>query len=124
MAAVYSTKFKSGAGIRLYYHAEDLNGTFFVQEVIWTQSKDQWSKGAQIQGAWPNSHFAATIDESTNLLRLFFSGGANALQEMVADITKSPLSYSNGKNHPSSHPIRTVLLKLPKPFWLQKPKSA
>lgn len=96
MAAVYSSNFHSGPGVRLYYHAEQLNGANFIQEVIWDQRTDKWSSGAQIQGAWPNSHLAATIDESTQVLRLFFSSGNNNLQEVWTLITDPHGKYSNG----------------------------
>ena len=96
MAAIYSKNFQSGAGIRLFYHAVELNGTNFIQEVVWSQSEDKWSKGAEIQGAWPNSHLAATIDDTNDLVRLFFSSGDYALQEVWSDMSQSPMSYKNG----------------------------
>ena len=96
MAAVYSANFSSGAGTRLFYHAEILNGTSYVQEMVWTQSKDTWTKGAQIPNAWPTSKLAATIDESTGILRLFFSIGENTLQEVWTDITDAHWKYQTG----------------------------
>lgn len=106
MTAVYSKNFKSGPGIRLFYHALDLNGTSFLQEVIWVQAQDKWTKGAQIKGAWPNSHLAAAVDESTNILRLFFAAGNNTLQEAWSDVTDSPMKYGYGKSRkPTSNPF-------------------
>lgn len=75
MAAVYSKDFEAGPGIRLFFHTQDLNGTSWIQEGIYVQSQDKWYPGAHITGAWPNSHIGVTIDESTQILRLFFSAG-------------------------------------------------
>jgi hypothetical protein len=98
LAAVYSTNFHSGPGIRLFYHSQwQSNGTSFVQEMIWNQQKDKWSKGVQLNGVWPKSHMAATIDDSTNILRLFFSSGNNTLQEFYLYITDPNGQYTNGR---------------------------
>ena len=115
MAAVYSQNFKSGPGMRLYYHVLDLNGTNFVQEVIWLQAQDKWSKGAELNGVFPNSHFAASIDESTGILRLFFSSGNNTLQEAWSDIKKSPMTYQKGE---SGKPSNLKLRQHPS-YWLR-----
>ncbi|KAL2039442.1 hypothetical protein N7G274_007714 [Stereocaulon virgatum] len=97
LAAVYSTKFHNGPGIRLFYHSQwQSNGTSFVQELIWNQQNDSWTKGVTLNRVWPNSHMAATIDDSTNILRLFFSSGNNALQELYLSITDPSGQYTNG----------------------------
>ena len=99
MAAVYSANFHTGPGIRLYYHAENLTGAPFVQELIWTQSSDSWTKGAKLLDPWPTSHLAATIDESTQILRLFFSSGNNTLQEAWTSLLDPTGTYKNGMHH-------------------------
>lgn len=96
MAAVYSTNFWTGPGIRLFYHSQQLNGSSFVQEMIWIQANDSWSEGAKLSNVWPNSHMAATLDNSTNILRLYFSSGGNTLQEMWLSITDPNAEYTNG----------------------------
>ena len=97
MAAVYSQNFTTGPGIRLFYHAELLNGTSFVQEMIWIQTKDSWTKGAKIPNVWPNSKLAATIDDENGLLRLFFMTGNETIQEMYYDINDAHGEYQSGK---------------------------
>ncbi len=97
MAAVYSADFASGPGIRLFYHAELLNGTSYVQEMVWNQAKDTWTKGVQIPNVWPNSKLAATIDDSNAMLRLFFTTGDEALQEVFCSIKDEHWKYENGK---------------------------
>ena len=96
MAAVYSTNFHTGPGIRLFYHSQQLNGSSFVQEMIWIQANDTWSAGAKLSNVWPNSHMVATIDNSTNILRLFFSSGGKTLQEMWLPITDPNAEYMAG----------------------------
>lgn len=96
MAAVYSENFHSGPGLRLYYHAENLTGAAYVQEMIWTQSTDSWANGAKLLNPWPNSHLAATVDESTQILRLFFSSGNNTLQEVWMSVSDPTGSYKDG----------------------------
>lgn len=98
MAAVYSTKFASGPGTRLFYHVEQLNGSNYVQEMVWDQNSDRWSKGAQISNVAPNSHLAATIDEQNMILRLYFSSGRNTLQELWSNITNPHASYTGGRS--------------------------
>ena len=100
MAAVYSENFASGAGIRLFYHAELLNGTSYVQEMVWNQTKDVWTKGVQIPNVWPNSKLAATIDDNNNLLRLFFTSGDRSLQEVFCNIRDPHWKYENGRIGP------------------------
>ncbi len=100
MAAVYSANFQTGPGIRLYYHTEKLNGTSWVQELIWIQQNDTWSTGAAFYDAWPSSHLAATIDSSTMILRLFFSSGNLTLSEFYTNISSPDHSYHKGKNSP------------------------
>ena len=96
MAAVYSTKFHAGPGIRLFYHATQLNGTSFVQEMIWNQNNDSWLQGAVLNRPVPNSHFAVTVDESTNILRVFFSSGDRTLSEEWMDISNPNGVYNSG----------------------------
>lgn len=74
MTAVYSKNFASGAGCRLFYHS---NNSSVVQELIW--NNETWRKGASFD-AYPKSHLSATIDESTKILRLFYSTRRRALQ--------------------------------------------
>ncbi|KAF6219167.1 hypothetical protein HO133_004992 [Letharia lupina] len=101
MAAVYSENFNTGPGLRLYYHAENLTGAAYVQELIWTQSNDSWADGAKLHNPWPNSHLAATIDESTQILRLFFSSGNNTLQEAWMSLLDPTGTYKNGISFPN-----------------------
>ncbi|CAD6575147.1 MAG: hypothetical protein ASARMPRED_007112 [Alectoria sarmentosa] len=101
MAAVYSENFHTGPGLRLYYHAENLTGAAYVQEMIWTQSTDSWANGAKLHNPWPNSHLAATIDESTQILRLFFSSGNNTLQEAWMSVSDPTGTYKNGVSFPN-----------------------
>ena len=97
IAAVYSKNFHNGPGVRLFYHSQwQSNGTTFVQEMIWNQQNDSWSEGAKLNHVWPNSHMTATIDDSTNILRLFFSSGGNTLQELYLPITDPKGQYTNG----------------------------
>ena len=97
MAAVYSVNFDNGPGIRLFYHAGQLNGTSVVQELIWNQKNDSWSKGAELLKPYPNSHLAATVDENSKILRLFFSSGNQTLSEEWLNITNTQAGYSPGK---------------------------
>ena len=99
MAAVYSTKFHNGPGTRFFYHAQSDSGATWVQEMIWNQNTDSWSQGAQLHDPWPNSHLAATIDESTMSLRLFYSAGNLTLQESYINITQPDAQYNKGIAH-------------------------
>ena len=67
-----------------------------IQELMWNQTGDTWLKGATFNDAWPTSHLAASIDESTNILRLFFSVGGKTLQEYWTDITTPETAYQKG----------------------------
>ena len=96
MAAVYSQNFTTGPGIRLFYHAELLNGTSYVQEMVWDQANDTWTKGVQISDVWPNSKLAATIDDKNGLLRLFFTSGDQTLQEVFCNIRDPHWKYQTG----------------------------
>ena len=98
IAAVYSTAFRAGPQARVFYRSQKMDGTgnSVIQELIWDQNTDKWSKGANFSTAWPTSHMAATIDESTNILRLFFSTGKRTLQEYWTDITTPGTSYAEG----------------------------
>ena len=97
MAAVYSVNFDDGPGIRLFYHAAQSNGTSFVQELIWNQRNDSWSKGAEISKPYPNSHLAVAVDEVSKILRLFFSSGNKTLSEEWLNITNTQAGYNSGK---------------------------
>lgn len=109
LTAVYSTKFHSGPGIRLFYHTLSLlKGSSFVQEMIWNQENDTWTPGVQLNGVWPKSHMAATIDDSTNILRLFFSSGNNTLQELYLSITDPSGQYTNGRKRKTCHYLRLL----------------
>lgn len=108
MAAAYSKNFHSGPGTRLFYHSQQLNGSSYVQELIWYQGNDTWSYGTRLHTPWPNSHLAATIDESTKILRLFFSSGNNTLQEMWMSLTDPNGEYRNGKNPNLSHLLSDI----------------
>lgn len=96
LAAVYSRKFAAGPQTRLFYRSQQLNGSSMVQELMWNQTGDTWLKGATFDDAWPTSHLAASIDESTNILRLFFSVGGKTLQEYWTDITTPETAYQKG----------------------------
>lgn len=96
MAAVYSPDFQDGPGIRLFYHAVELNGSTYVQELIWNQKNDAWSKGAQFSKPYAYSHLAAVVDESTKTLRLLFSSGGKTLSEEWLDISNIQAGYSAG----------------------------
>ena len=96
MAAVYSSRFTTGPGVRLYFHAAALNGTSYVKEFIWIQDKDTWSDGATFHDVNPNSHIAATVDESNDILRLFYSTSDGTLQEAWMDLTDPSGRYKPG----------------------------
>ena len=96
LAAVYSRKFDAGPQTRLFYRHQDSNGSTWIQEAIWYQNNDSWIYGVTFNDSSPNSHFAASIDESTNILRLFFSTGSKTLQEYWTDITTRDTIYAKG----------------------------
>ena len=96
MAAVYSVNFDDGPGIRLYYHAMQLSGSAFVQELIWNQKNDSWSKGAELQDPYPNSHLAVAIDETSEILRIFYSSGNKTLNEKWLNISNTEAGYRPG----------------------------
>ena len=98
MAAVYSVNFDDGPGIRLFYHAVQLNGTSLVQELVWNQKNDSWSRGAQLSRPYPNSHLAAAVDENSKILRVFFSSGSNTLAEEWLNITNIQDGYNPGES--------------------------
>ena len=97
-AAVYSRNFSTGPGARLFYHAQEMDGSNFVQELIWAQNNDSWTKGAMIEDANPNSHLAATVDESIGILRLFFSSGNRSLLEAWTSMGSSGGNYTKGRS--------------------------
>ncbi|KAI9758078.1 MAG: hypothetical protein M4579_003209 [Chaenotheca gracillima] len=96
MSAVYSTRFASGAGARFFYHAarQDTGTDSWVQELVWSQKADTWTKGAQIKGPVSTSQLAATIQD--DFLRLFYSTANGTLQESFIDITDKSANYTNG----------------------------
>lgn len=96
MTAVHSANFHAGPQARLFFREQALDGTSAIQELIWNQTTDIWSKGTSFSDPWPTSHMAATIDESTNILRLFFSTGNNTLQEVWTDISTPNPIYARG----------------------------
>ena len=96
MAAVYSTKFGTGPGARFFIHQLQSSGQTFVQEMIWHQSNDSWTYGSQFPDVWPTSHLTATIDETSGLLRLFYSAGNLTLAESYTNITESQGVYHKG----------------------------
>lgn len=97
MAAVYSEHFWNGAGTRLFFHRAATNGTTWVEEWIWNRRSDDWRIGQRITNVYPNSHLAATVDETNRLLRLYFSSGNLTLQEVWLNITDPKSVYNNGK---------------------------
>jgi len=110
MAAVYSPIFHDGPQARLFFRQHSLDGSSVIQELIWKQNVDQWMKGHNFTDSWPNSHMAATIDDSNNILRLFFSTGNTTLQEYWIDISVPNAIYAKGtpgssSMHTSDSPI-------------------
>ena len=97
MAATYSTNFYDGSEGRLFIHQQATNGTSWVQEMIWSQGNDSWAQGHQFTDAWPNSHIAVTVDESSQTLRLFFSIGNLTLQEHFLNISDPNGTYNLGQ---------------------------
>lgn len=97
IAAVYSTSFFGGPQARVFFHTQTMKGASIIQELIWNQNADKWTKGTNFTTAYPTSHMAATIDESTNILRLFFSTGNKTLQEYWTDVTSIDTNYAKGK---------------------------
>lgn len=96
MAAVYSKNFQAGPGARLFFRHVDVDGSSLIQELIWDQTTDNWSMGSNFTDSWPTSHMAATVDESSNILRLFFSTGKKTLQEYWIDISEPETVYAKG----------------------------
>ncbi len=96
MAAVYSPIFHDGPQARLFYRQQSLDESSVIQELIWNLNGDHWSEGHNFTDSWPNSHMAATIDESTNILRLLFSTGNKTLQEYWIDISTPNAIYAKG----------------------------
>lgn len=96
LAAVYSPNFQDGPGIRLFYHAKDQGGKSHVQELIWHQENDQWSKGKSFSKPYAYSHLTVTVDETQKILRLFFSSGGKTLSEAWMDISDVSAGYKSG----------------------------
>ncbi|KAL8823545.1 MAG: hypothetical protein Q9191_005757 [Dirinaria sp. TL-2023a] len=103
IAAVHSTAFHAGPQARVFYRSQNMDstGNSVIQELIWNQNNDTWSKGTNFSTAWPTSQMTATIDESTNILRLFFSTGKRTLQEYWTDITAPEIKYTEGLSLPT-----------------------
>ena len=97
IAAAYSDAFPGGPQVRLFYHQPQINGNgTWIQELIWFQNNDTWAEGAQFPDAWPRAHMVATIDDTTQILRLFFSIGGKTLQEYYAFVNDPDLTYKQG----------------------------
>ena len=96
MAAAYSTRFHGGPAARLFYHSVATDGTARVQELVWNQTADSWALGATLTDPYPNSHLAVTIDNSTQLLRLFYSSGNLTLGESWLNISDPNGVYREG----------------------------
>lgn len=95
MAAVYHGTM---AGCRLFYHAGNAAGNAtenWIQELIWYQNEDTWQPGFRIDGALPNSHLSATIDDSSRILRLFYLNEDKKLQYSYTNITEGQ-AYQKG----------------------------
>ncbi|KAL8640301.1 MAG: hypothetical protein Q9228_002766 [Teloschistes exilis] len=110
MAAVYSDRFSTGNGTRLFCHQTGSNGTNWVQEYIWTRSTESWRAGQAIGNVSPNSHIAATLDDKNSLLRLYFSSGNLTLQEVWLNISDPNALYNNGFSVPNLLPQNDVEL--------------
>lgn len=105
MAAVYSDRFSTGNGTRLFCHQTGSNGINWVQEYIWTRSTESWRAGQAIGNVSPNSHIAATLDDKNSLLRLYFSSGSLTLQEVWLNISDPNALYNNGRALPPYLPF-------------------
>lgn len=62
---------------------------------------DTWTNGSRIYNAPPNSHLSATIDKSTDILKLFYSyvdetSGTQYLTNSYTKITDSNYGYRRG----------------------------
>lgn len=99
MAAVYSEKgFLGGPGCRLFYHTQNKTKKW-VQEWIWDQTNDNWAEGSRIYDVPPNSHLSATIDDSSQTLRLFYvnvTERGQCLQYSNTNITQADQAYKKG----------------------------
>lgn len=106
MAAVYSENFHDGPGCRLFYHTGSFSErSNWVQELIWNRKKDSWTIGNKVTfEAVLNSHLSATIDQSTRVLRLFYSTGDSVLQESWLDISDPNGQYIPGMSASFSLP--------------------
>ena len=95
IAAVHSNNFYSGPGARLFYHADQTNiqSNHLIQELKCYKKNEIWILVDRFANAAPNSHLSATIDESTKILRLFYSSGNETWQEQVLNITDPNAVY-------------------------------
>ena len=100
MTATYSTNFFSGPQGRLFVHQNSANGSF-VQEWIWDQNSDRWTIGYQLRDPLPGSHLAATIDESSTTLRLYYATANLTLQEKTLNISQPGATYQQGMFSPT-----------------------
>jgi len=96
MAAVFSQSFSNGPGARFFYHTQSATGAPLVQEMLWDMGKDTWSQGHQFSDPWPKSDLAATIDSTTQTLRLFYSSENLTLQESWLNMTDPAAVYKSG----------------------------
>ncbi|SLM37184.1 hypothetical protein LPUS_06915 [Lasallia pustulata] len=101
LAAAYSPKFGTGSEGRLFYHYTATNGSQWVQELLWNQTADVWTSGQVITDAWPNSHLSAVIDDTHQMLRLFYSSGNLTLKESWTDLNNQNATYRAGVQIPS-----------------------
>lgn len=97
LAAAYSPKFGTGSEGRLFYHYTAANGSQWVQELMWNQTADAWTNGQVITDAWPNSHLSAVVDDTHQMLRLFYSSGNLTLKESWTDLNNQNATYRPGK---------------------------
>ena len=111
MTAAYSTKFYGGPQGRLFIHQDSVTNGSYVQEWVWDQQTDHWTLGHQLYEPLPGSHLAATVDERSNTLRLFYATTNLTLQERTLDISQPNATYEQGIYqvvHPLIDPPNTL----------------
>lgn len=67
-----------------------------MQELIWNQNNDAWTKGEKFSKPYAYSHLSVTVDETQKILRLFFSSGGKTLSEAWLDISDISAGYKSG----------------------------
>ena len=107
MTATYSENFFGGPQGRLFIHQNSLNGSF-VQEWVWNQTADHWTLGHQLHDPLPGSHLAATVDESSKTLRLYYATANLTLQEKTLNISQPDAAYEQGNLKPLILPCGTL----------------